>query len=236
MVNYLSRSAPTDQPACDPGHYYLLNNYNPGFNRRWSTSLGTLRLHHSAVLVRHIGDALMEKNISFKYYGDGWNIYLSPTRTSQSLGSTYCIICNPFQYATDIMTNATLRRGAHSGRPELYEDIKATAPPAVSIVKPERLSDGHPASSKLDLFEASRRISSPSCRRIPTLWANTAVFVTFDEGGGYYDSGYIQPLDFFGDGTRIPLLIVSPFTTAAWSITATPTTCRSSNSSNAIGG
>jgi hypothetical protein len=21
-----------------------------------------------------------------------------------------------------------------------------------------------------------------------------------DEGGGYYDSGYVQPLDFFGDG------------------------------------
>jgi phospholipase C len=39
------------------------------------------------------------------------------------------------------------------------------------------------------------------------------VFVTFDEGGGYYDSGYIQPLDFFGDGTRIPLVFVSPFTT-----------------------
>jgi phospholipase C len=37
--------------------------------------------------------------------------------------------------------------------------------------------------------------------------------VTFDEGGGYYDSGYIQPVDFFGDGTRIPLLIVSPYST-----------------------
>jgi phospholipase C len=36
--------------------------------------------------------------------------------------------------------------------------------------------------------------------------------ITMDEGGGYYDSGYIQPLDFFGDGPRIPLIIVSPFT------------------------
>jgi phospholipase C len=35
--------------------------------------------------------------------------------------------------------------------------------------------------------------------------------VTVDEGGGYYDSGYIQPVDFFGDGTRIPLIVVSPF-------------------------
>jgi phospholipase C len=44
-----------------------------------------------------------------------------------------------------------------------------------------------------------------------SLWASTAIIVTFDEGGGYYDSGYIQPLDFFGDGTRIPTLVVSPF-------------------------
>ena len=36
--------------------------------------------------------------------------------------------------------------------------------------------------------------------------------VTMDEGGGYYDSGYIQPLDFFGDGPRTPLIVVSPFT------------------------
>jgi len=36
--------------------------------------------------------------------------------------------------------------------------------------------------------------------------------VTVDEGGGYYDSGYVQPLDFFGDGTRIPMIVVSPWT------------------------
>jgi phospholipase C len=44
-----------------------------------------------------------------------------------------------------------------------------------------------------------------------TLWAETAIMITFDEGGGYWDSGYVQPLDFFGDGTRIPLIVVSPF-------------------------
>ena len=46
----------------------------------------------------------------------------------------------------------------------------------------------------------------------PELWKDTAIFITFDEGGGYYDSGYVQPLDFFGDGTRIPLIVVSPYT------------------------
>ncbi len=39
------------------------------------------------------------------------------------------------------------------------------------------------------------------------------MLITVDEGGGYYDSGYIQPIDFFGDGTRIPLIVVSPYAT-----------------------
>jgi phospholipase C len=47
----------------------------------------------------------------------------------------------------------------------------------------------------------------------PDLWESTAIFITVDEGGGYYDSGYVQPLDFFGDGTRIPLQVVSPYST-----------------------
>jgi phospholipase C len=37
-----------------------------------------------------------------------------------------------------------------------------------------------------------------------------------DEGGGYYDSGYSQPIDFFGDGTRIPFLVIPPYTKKGW--------------------
>jgi phospholipase C len=46
------------------------------------------------------------------------------------------------------------------------------------------------------------------------LWKDTAILITMDEGGGYYDSGYVQGLDFFGDGTRIPMIAVSKFTKA----------------------
>jgi hypothetical protein len=46
----------------------------------------------------------------------------------------------------------------------------------------------------------------------PKLFKSTAIIVTMDEGGGYYDSGYVQPIDCFGDGTRIPTLVVSPYT------------------------
>ena len=36
---------------------------------------------------------------------------------------------------------------------DLYTDIQFGSLPAVSFIKPSGLVDGHPASSKLDLFE-----------------------------------------------------------------------------------
>jgi phospholipase C len=79
-------------------------------------------------------------------------------------------------------------------------------------VKPSGWVDGHPASSKWDLFEGFVKKIVDEVQLNADLWKSTAIFITSDEGGGYYDSGYIQPLDFFGDGTRIPLIAVSPHT------------------------
>ena len=212
VVNYLEALPRPVEPNCDAGHFYILNNYNPGFNGDGSSALGNSPLTVPGSSVRHIGDALLEKNISWKYYGDGWNIYLSDPLQTNPL-DTYCAICNPFAYATDIMTNATLRTEHIQDSQNIYEDIAASDLPSVSIVKPGWPSDGHPASSKLQIFEGFTKNIINALQANPSLWASTAVFITFDEGGGYYDSGYIQPVDFFGDGTRIPLLIVSPYST-----------------------
>jgi phospholipase C len=81
----------------------------------------------------------------------------------------------------------------------------------VSWVKPSTFNDGHPASSKVDLFESFTHKIIDMVRTNEDLWKSTAILVTVDEGGGYYDSGYVQPVDFFGDGTRIPLIVVSNY-------------------------
>jgi phospholipase C len=212
IVNYLEALPRPVEPNCDTGHYYILNNYNPGYNGDGSSALGNSPFTVPGTSVRHIGDALMAKNISWKYYGDGWDIYVTDPLESNPL-DTYCSICNPFGYATDIMTNATLRQDHIQDSQNIYADIAGGDLPSVSIVKPGWPSDGHPASSKLQIFEGFTENIINALQANPTLWASTAVFITFDEGGGYYDSGYIQPVDFFGDGTRIPLLVVSPFST-----------------------
>ena len=78
-------------------------------------------------------------------------------------------------------------------------------------MKPDGLMDGHPASSKWSLFEAFAKNIIELTKSNPKLWSETAIFVTVDEGGGFYDSGFVQWVDFFGTGPRIPMIAVSNF-------------------------
>jgi phospholipase C len=200
------------KPNCDDGHYYLLNNYNPGyFGDGTVNSVDPFTIPPSSV--RTIGDSLIAAGISWRYYGDGWETFLEDPEGYEP-GNEYCNICNPFLYSTSIMTSEQARITNLKDTADLYNDIENDGfLPAFAIVKPSGLVDGHPASSKLDLFEGFTKKIVDLIKSKPNLWKDTVIFVTFDEGGGYYDSGYVQPVDFFGDGTRIPLLIVSPHAT-----------------------
>jgi len=223
IVTYLKSLSTPIAPRCEAGHYYLLNNYNPGYfgngkNAYIDTSADNTVFTIPPSSVPSIGDDMLAHGISWKYYGDQWNNYV-PDPYQLNYGAVgaatdeYCNICNPFQYDTSIMADEKIRTEHIQDTANLYKEIKDSTLPAVSIVKPSGLVDGHPSSSKLDLFEGFTQKIVDAVQANPKLWKETAIFITEDEGGGYYDSGYVQPLDFFGDGTRIPLIVVSPYST-----------------------
>jgi phospholipase C len=209
VLRYLSSLERPVPSRCERGHYYLLNNYAPGYFGDGSVNHDPFAIPPSTL--RTIAEPLAERHISFAWYGDQWNRYLADP-TYQNPLNNYCDICNFFQYSTAVMTDASARAEHLKDTTDLYDDIARGSLPAVSFVKPSGIVDGHPASSKLDLFEGFVKKIVDEVRANPELWQDTAIFVTFDEGGGYYDSGYVQPVDFFGDGTRIPMLVVSPWT------------------------
>jgi phospholipase C len=220
IVDYLKSLSTPIKPNCEAGHYYLLNNYNPGYYGDGRSAYADITNPNESAFtippspLRDIGNVLNEGKVSWAYYGDQWNAYLAnPDDNYVTPNNTYCNICNFFQYSTSIMRSASSR--AHlQDTVDLYKAIKNGTLPAVSYVKPDGWLDGHPSSSKLNLFEGFVKKIIDDVKLNPELWSSTAIFVTFDEGGGYYDSGYIQPLDYFGDGTRIPVIAVSPFTKA----------------------
>ncbi|MGH9704645.1 MAG: alkaline phosphatase family protein, partial [Candidatus Acidiferrales bacterium] len=123
--------------------------------------------------------------------------------------SHYCGICNPFQYAKSIMT--TSQKNNIQDITQFLQDVQSGNLPAVTFVKPDDVVDSHPGTSFPSLYEAFVQNIVDSVKANPTLWKDTAILITVDESGGLYDSGYIQPIDFFGDGPRVPLLVVSPF-------------------------
>ncbi|SRR5579875_314215 len=194
---------------CQANAYYLVNNYNPGYLGDGTPApLGPTQFTIPPSQQPNLGLLLTKHKVSWKYYGEGWDNGKEDGETYGGDGG-YCNICNPFLYSTQIMTNPALRQNLQ-GIQQLYADIQNDALPAVSIVKPDGFLDGHPASSKFELFEQFCHKIIDMVQANRSLWQDTAIMITVDEGGGYYDSGYIQPLDFFGDGTRIPLLVVSP--------------------------
>lgn len=89
--------------------------------------------------------------------------------------------------------------------------IEAGALPAVTFVDPEGSAtySEHPPQNvtvgeawSLSIIDAIE--ASPS-------WNSTAIFLTWDEGGGFYDSLVPPVADGLGDGFRVPMLVISPF-------------------------
>jgi phospholipase C len=213
ITSYLQSLPYEVTPNCAPGRFYALNNIFPGFHPNGQPANpfnphpapdGSDFVFVPPSKVRTIGDALIAKSVSWRYYGGGYNDAVA------GRPNAFCPICNPMQYVTSIMGNPAVRTEHSKDVLDLFADIANDTLPSVSFVKPSGLVDGHPQSSKLDLFEAFLRNIVEQVEGKPELFARTAILVTFDESGGYYDSGFIQPLDFFGDGPRVPLIAISP--------------------------
>jgi phospholipase C len=212
---------PDEAPiSCESGKFFQINNVRPGFKANGQIddagiTAGSLVPPSG---IRTIGDALNEKKISWAYYGGGYDAAVRFANGSTDPidemigtgGDYYCDICNPFQYATSIMGDPAQRQAHIKDAIDFFDALESGKLPAVSYVKPDSFDDGHPATSKLNLFEALVDRIHRDLKERPELFEETAFFIAWDEGGGYWDSGAFLPLDFFGDGPRIPFLVVSP--------------------------
>ena len=196
---------------CDPGHYYQIDNEYPQYahnGKRISQDnefTAGPAFSIGAQVLPTIGDSLSAAGVSWGYYAAGFNQANDPPLANEF----YCAICNPFQYTTSIM-NSPLKRNIKD-LSQFYKDVQAGTLPSVTFVKPDTLTDSHPGTSTPPLYEAFVQHAIEAVQANPKLWKNTAILITFDESGGYYDSGYIQPIDFFGDGPRTVMIAVSPF-------------------------
>lgn len=187
---------------CDPDTYYMVNNMDPAFTPLGEPlALGDDKFLLPPQTMPSLGDALTAGGVSWKWYSGGRN-------DGKNVDKEYCSMCD-----TQLFFASTMQGSDKSKLHDLqqfYQDAEGELP-AVSIIAPYDSVSGHPGYAMEIGFDELLHGIVNKVQQNPELWKKTAIFVTFDEGGGYYDSGYIQFVDFFGDGTRVPLLTISPY-------------------------
>src|SRR5262249_2100176 len=83
--------------------------------------------------------------------------------------------------------------------------------PAVSFIKPLGPNNEHPGYA--DLLTGQQHVAGivQAIQNSPA-WAHTAILITYDENGGRWDHAS-PPNDYaiWGDGTRVPAIVISPY-------------------------
>jgi len=92
---------------------------------------------------------------------------------------------------------------------QIFDDIKKKQLPAVSWVIPTWVESDHAKGNKG--LGPSWVASIVNAIGQSQYWANTAIFITWDDWGGWYDHVAPTIYDSYEYGFRVPLIVVSPY-------------------------
>ncbi|MDQ3963553.1 MAG: hypothetical protein M3277_06535 [Actinomycetota bacterium] len=137
-----------------------------------------------------IQDSLTEAGISWRYYGNA-GFYSALLAIEHIRFSEH--------WGTDVVPEN-----------RFMSDIRNDRLRAVSWVLPGVGFDEHPGTHSVCKGENWTVRHLNALMRSPA-WANTVVFLTWDDFGGFYDHLPPPHLDVMGLGPRVPLLVISPW-------------------------
>jgi phospholipase C len=156
---------------------------------------GNLTKHNTCFEFPTVGEQLTQAGVDWTYYsavpgqpGYFWNAYNG--------------VANVFH--TDLWPEHI--RSVDT----LLDDIDANALPPVTWVTPRFQLSDHPPFSTGHAHNWVTKIVNKVMRS--DMWEHTAIFLTWDEWGGFYDPVVPPSVDHLGLGIRVPLLTISPYT------------------------
>src|SRR5690348_4246800 len=152
-----------------------------------------------------IGDRLSEKNVSWVWYSGGWN-----DAVAGRAPRLFQYHHQPFAYFANYADGTPGRAQHLKDEKEFVTAARAGKLPAVAFVKPLGEVNEHPGyanvlSGEEHVMELLRAL------RASAEWQSTAVIITYDENGGFWDHVPPAKVDRWGPGSRIPTIVISPF-------------------------
>ncbi|HZD17933.1 MAG TPA: alkaline phosphatase family protein [Actinomycetota bacterium] len=95
---------------------------------------------------------------------------------------------------------------------DVVEDIRAGLLPPVTWITPRFELSEHPEYNFCHGENWTTRVVDAIMRS--PMWEDTAIFITWDDYGGFYDHVPPPQVDVFGFGIRVPMLVISPYAKA----------------------
>ncbi len=152
-----------------------------------------------------IGDRLSDKAISWAWYAGGWDNAVVGRKTDDHFQFHH----QPFVYYANYAPHSQARTDHLKDKNQLFTDLKGRFP-QVAFFKPVGSKNQHPGYSTV--AEADNEVKEVvDAIRSSSIWSSTAIIITYDEYGGFWDHVAPPKGDRWGPGTRIPAIIVSPF-------------------------
>ncbi len=151
-------------------------------------------------------------------YGVSWGYYVSGGLQPDCANDQFACapapqsastpgIWNPLPYFQTVRQNKQIQNIQPLAG--FYEQAQAGSLPAVSWVAPsERFSEHPPATVSAGQSYVTSLINA--IMRGPN-WSSTAIFLTWDDWGGFYDHVAPPHVDQNGYGLRVPGLVISPY-------------------------
>ncbi len=152
-----------------------------------------------------IGDRLSGAGITWAWYHEGWNGGNPPVRGNAG----YIPHHNPFTYVKQIMEDPTMR--AHlQDLAEFRRALRDGTLPQVAFLKANGPHNAHGGYSTV--ADGDRWVGEivTAVMQSP-YWDRVAILLTYDEGGGWFDHVPPPVVDYFGPGSRVPALLISPY-------------------------
>jgi phospholipase C len=161
---------------------------------------------------RTIQDLLNATNVTWKYYDwalDPYQQAINGAVTGNDVGSAYAY-WNPLASRAESYNQYFVNH--FSNRTNFFGDVANGALPQISWVIPQMsFSDHPPANITLGEEFVANVIDSVEMSQY---WPTTAIFLAWDDYGGFYDHvppPYVDPL---GLSIRVPFIVISPYTPA----------------------
>jgi phospholipase C len=151
-----------------------------------------------------IGDRLSEKGISWAWYAGGWNDALAGNPDP-----LFQFHHQPFVYFANFADRTAAKATHLKDEQDFVAALANGRLPAVSFVKPVGIDNEHPGYTDIITGENHVKQLIDAVRSSPH-WNHTAIIITYDENGGFWDHVAPPVIDRWGPGSRVPAIVISP--------------------------